>query len=199
MGDAARQVVMRGAVEHAVRLLAPAGPGSAPSLAAFKGSRLPLWKELGCLRSTFGNFSPKANTLVRRLNRGVYRVCNRPQNTAPMDHRGPVVRTVGMAQTFLTPSEVDQLVADYEAGSGVQELAEKYGIHRATVFAHLQRREVPRRRPGLKEQEQAEAVRLSRGGMSMRAIGRRMGVDRKAVRVALVEAGVITDVQLAAV
>ena len=119
MGDAARQVVMRGAVEHAVRLLAPAGPGSAPSLAAFKGSRLPLWKELGCLRSTFGNFSPKANTLVRRLNRGVYRVCNRPQNTAPMDHRGPVVRTVGMAQTFLTPSEVDQLVADYEAGSGV--------------------------------------------------------------------------------
>ena len=49
MGDAARQVVMRGAVEHAVRLLAPAGPGSAPSLAAFKGSRLPFWKELGWL------------------------------------------------------------------------------------------------------------------------------------------------------
>ena len=66
----------------------------------------------GCLRSTFGNFSPKANTLVRCLNRGVYRVCNRPQNTAPMDHRGPVVRTVGMAQTFLTPSEIDHLVAD---------------------------------------------------------------------------------------
>lgn len=49
MGDAARQVVMRGAVEHAVRLLAPAGPSSAPSLAAFKGSRLPFWKELGWL------------------------------------------------------------------------------------------------------------------------------------------------------
>lgn len=42
-------------------------------------------KLLGCLRSTFGNFSPKANTLVRRLNRGVYRVCNRPRNTeAPL-------------------------------------------------------------------------------------------------------------------
>lgn len=80
----------------------------------------------GCLRSKFGNFSPKANTLLRRLNRGVYRVCNRPQNTAPMDHRGPVVRTVGMTQTFLTPSEVEPLVADYEAGAGVQELAGKY-------------------------------------------------------------------------
>ncbi len=96
-----------------------------------------------------------------------------------------------MAQTFLTPSEIDHLVTDYEAGSGVQELAEKYGIHRATVFAHLQRREVPRRRPGLNDQEQAEAVRRSREGMSMRAIGRRRGVDRKAVRVALVDAGVI--------
>lgn len=96
-----------------------------------------------------------------------------------------------MAQTFLTPSEVDHLVADYEAGCGIQDLAEKYGIHRATVFAHLQRREVPRRRPGLDEQEQAEAVRLLREGVSMRAIGRRIGVDRRAVPVALVQAGAI--------
>ncbi|CEI26762.1 Hypothetical protein PFCIRM516_07400 [Propionibacterium freudenreichii] len=104
-----------------------------------------------------------------------------------------------MAQTILTPFEVDQLVGDYEAGSGVRELASKYGIHRATVFAHLQRREVPRRRPGLNDQEQAEAVRLSRQGMSMRSIGRRMDVDRKAVRGALVDAGVIADVELEAV
>lgn len=151
---------------------------------------------LGCLRSTFGNFSPKANTLIRRLNCGAYRVSNRPQNTAPRDHRGPVARTVETVQTFLTAAEVDHLVAEYEGGAGVQELAEKYGIHRATVFAHLRRREVPRRRPGLNDHEQAEAVRLSRDGMSMRAIGRQMGVDRKAVRVALVDAGVIADVQL---
>ena len=39
----------------------------------------------------------------------------------------------------------------------------------------------------------AEAVRLARAGVSMRAIGRRMGVDRKAVRAALVEAGLIVD------
>ena len=41
--------------------------------------------------------------------------------------------------------------------------------------------------------EKAEAVRLARAGVSMRAIGRRMGVDRKAVRVSLVEAGLIAD------
>ena len=39
--------------------------------------------------------------------------------------------------------------------------------------------------------EKAEAVRLARAGVSMRAISRRMGADRKGVRLALVEAGVI--------
>ena len=148
---------------------------------------------LGCLSNTFGNSAPKTKTLVNRLDRGVYAVSRRPQDTAPKDDRGPVVRTVETAQTFLTAAEVDALVGDYLAGMSVKALAEGYGIHRATVFAHLQRREVPRRRPGLNDQEQAEAVRLSREGMSMRAIGRRMGVDRKAVRAALVEAGLILD------
>lgn len=34
-------------------------------------------------------------------------------------------------------------------------------------------------------------MRLARAGVAMRVIGRRMGVDRKAVRAALVEAGLI--------
>ena len=76
------------------------------------------------------------------------------------------------------------LVGDYLAGMSVKALAERYGIHRATVFSHLRRRNVPSRRPGLGIDEKAEAVRLARAGVSMRAIGRRMGVDRKAVRLA---------------
>ena len=148
---------------------------------------------LGCLSSTFGNSAPKTKTLVNRLDRGVYEVSRRPQNTAPKDDRGPVVRTVETAQTFLTASEVDALVGDYLAGMSVKELAERYGIHRATVFSHLRRRNVPSRRPGLGIDEKAEAVRLARAGVSMRAIGRRMGVDRKAVRAALAEAGLMVD------
>lgn len=147
----------------------------------------------GCLSSTFGNSAPKTKTLVNRLDRGVYEVSRRPQDTAPKDDRGPVVRTVETAQTFLTAAEVDALVGDYLAGMSVKALAERYGIHRATVFAHLRRRNVPSRRPGLGIDEKAEAVRLARAGVSMRAIGRRMGVDRKAVRAALVEAGLIVD------
>ncbi|RWR19407.1 hypothetical protein D8Y24_10840 [Agrococcus lahaulensis] len=83
------------------------------------------------------------------------------------------------------------MVGDYLAGTGVKALAERYGVHRATVFSHLRRRNVPRRRPGLGIDEKAEAVRLGRAGVSMRAIGRRMGVDRKVVRAALVEAGLV--------
>ena len=103
---------------------------------------------VGCLSSTFGNSAPKTKTLVNRLDRGVYEVSRRPQNTAPKDDRGPVVRTVETAQTFLTASEVDALVGDYLAGMSVKALAERYGIHRATVFAHLRRRNVPSRRQG---------------------------------------------------
>lgn len=147
----------------------------------------------GCLSSTFGNSAPKTKTLVNRLDRGVYEVSRRPQDTAPKDARGPVVRTVETAQTFLTAAEVDALVGDYLAEMSVKALAERYGIHRATVFSHLRRRNVPSRRPGLGIDEKAEAVRLARAGVSMRAISRRMGVDRKAVRAALVEAGLIVD------
>ena len=148
---------------------------------------------LGCLSSTFGNSAPKTRTLVNRLLRGVYKVSTRPQSSAPRDDRGPVVRTIETAQTFLTASEVDQLVGDYLAGMSVKSLAERYGIHRATVFSHLRRRNVPSRRPGLCLNEKAEVVRLARAGVSMRAISRRMGVDRKSVRLALVEAGLIVD------
>lgn len=100
-----------------------------------------------------------------------------------------------MAQTFLTPSEVDGLIEDYNAGMSVQGLAKKYGIHRATVSAHLSRRSTPRRRPGLDVDERAEAVRLFRAGESMRAISRRLGVGRKSVRVCLAEVGLIEDEQ----
>ena len=147
---------------------------------------------LGSLRSTFANLAPRLKTLVTRWKRGVYRVSQRPE-TAPMeDSRGTVVRRIEQLQTFLTAAEVDRLVDDYLDGTTVNELADRYGVHRATVSAHLTRRRVGRRRPGLGADEAADAVRLHLGGVSMRAIAQSMGVDRKAVRRALVEASAIS-------
>jgi hypothetical protein len=82
------------------------------------------------------------------------------------------VGTVETAQTFLTALEVDALVGDYLAGKSVKDLAERLGIHRATVFSHLRRRNVPSRRLGLGLDENAGAVRLARAGVSMRAFAR---------------------------
>lgn len=68
--------------------------------------------------------------------------------------------TVETVQTFLAAVEVDALVGDYLVGMGVTSLAEAYGIHRATVFSRLRRRNVPSRRPGFGLDEKAEVVRL---------------------------------------
>jgi len=144
----------------------------------------------GSLRSMFVNFAPRLDTLVTRWKRGVYRVVQRPDSAPIRDSRGPVVRRIENLQTFLTASEVDHLVDDYRSGASVNELAERYGVHRATVSAHLTRRGANRRTPGLGVEEAAEAVKLYLGGLSMRAIARAMGVDRKMVRTTLVRADV---------
>lgn len=59
------------------------------------------------------------------------------------------MRIVETTHTFLTAVEVDALVGDYLAGMSVKSLAEACGIHRATVFSHLRRCNVPSCRPGL--------------------------------------------------
>lgn len=68
-------------------------------------------------------------------------------------------------------------------------IAEKDGIHRSTVTAHLRRREIPAPTAGLYPGQRAEALRLYREGLSLREVGRRMGMGRKLVRAALVAEG----------
>ena len=147
---------------------------------------------MGSLRRQFSNPTPKLKSLISRWKRGVYRVSERVDGAPIHDVRGPVVRRIGKPQTFLTPAEVDRLVDDYLVGLSVGYLAQKYGVHRATVSKHLTRNNVVRRQHGLTTDEAAEAVKLHGGGVSMRAIARSLGVDRKQVRVSLVEAGALT-------
>lgn len=137
---------------------------------------------MGSLRRQFSNLSPRLETLIFRWKRGVYRVSQRVDDAPIHDVRGPVVRRIGKPQTFLTPAEVDRLVDDYLAGLSVGFLAQKYGVHRATVSKHLARNNVVRRQHGLTTEEAAEAVKLHGGGLSMRAIARALSVDRRNVK-----------------
>ena len=146
---------------------------------------------LGFLRREFSNPTPMLKSLISRWKRGVYRVSQRVENTPIQDVRGACVRRIGKPQTFLTPSEVDRLVDDYLAGLSVGYLAQKYGVHRATVSKHLTRNNVVRRQHGLTIEDAAEAVKLHGGGISIRAIARTLGADRKQVRISLVTAGAI--------
>jgi hypothetical protein len=72
-----------------------------------------------------------------------------------------------MTQTFLSPAQVDELVASYESGATLVELGERFSIHRRTAAAHLARRSVPVRRRGLDERHIAEAVELYSGGLTL--------------------------------
>jgi len=113
----------------------------------------------------------------------------------PIGQTGVVIREIETVQTFLTDSEIDRLIADYNSGMSMRELSQKYGVHRGTVARHLRRHNVAIRSLGLDEAEQADAVRMFRGGVSVRAISTRMGVGRRAIRTDLVKAGV-TEAEL---
>jgi hypothetical protein len=49
----------------------------------------------------------------------------------------------------LQPHEIDSLASEYRAGAGVQELATRYQVHRATVTVLLRRAGVTMRQRGL--------------------------------------------------
>ncbi|WP_245988237.1 hypothetical protein [[Pseudopropionibacterium] massiliense] len=107
-----------------------------------------------------------------------------------VDSLGRMVRAVGMTQTFLSSTQVDELVALYDAGATLVKLGERFGVHRRTAAAHLVRRSVPIRRRGLDECHLPEAVELYADGLTLMEFGLRFGVSQQAVRRALAAKGV---------
>ncbi len=95
-------------------------------------------------------------------------------------------------QKRLNPDQVSELVEARVSGVEIDDLAERYGIDRNTVMAHLQRAGVPGRRwPGRTlDPEQLEAAgRLYESGVNLIAVGQQFDVDRRYLRRTLPEAG----------
>ena len=76
-------------------------------------------------------------------------------------------------------NEVTELVNRYQTGESVQSLSRAYGIHRATVTLHLERRGVPRRGAARKltDQDVQQAAKFYEAGDSLVTVGKRFGVD----------------------
>ena len=92
----------------------------------------------------------------------------------------------------LSEVEVAELVAAREAGAQIKELASRFGVHKSTVLAHLDRAGVPGRRwagKTLTPEQVRDAVWLYQSGLNLIEVGARFGVDRRQVSRALKEAG----------
>lgn len=103
---------------------------------------------LGSLRDTFCNIPQRAQTLVTRWKRGVYRDQRRAAEARISAARGPLVRRIETAQTFLAAAEIDNLIGDYLGGASINDLAQQYGhavpghhvLHRARMQTLTSRR-----------------------------------------------------------
>lgn len=116
---------------------------------------------------------------------------------APLPDHGrepvrPVRRQLQRPNRKLSPAKIEQLVADYQAGLCLTELGERYGLHRQTAKAHLERCGVTIRSelPALDEEQVAQAVRLYADGWGLNPIAGRLGVAPNTVKRALLARGV---------
>lgn len=101
------------------------------------------------------------------------------------DARGPNVRVLRQTQRRLSPGELEALVAAYEAGARVCELAKTYDLHRTTVARHVAR--AGKTRPVMTEAQIDAAVALYRDGWTLHNVGQHLGVADQTIRRVLVE------------
>lgn len=101
-----------------------------------------------------------------------------------------IPRTIPRVSRPLKPRQVDALVAGYEGGKAVKELAGEFGIDRRTVSRHLRRANVSIRRVGLNSEQAAEAAEMYEAGWSSGRLAKRFDVSADTVHRALLQWGV---------
>jgi len=93
-------------------------------------------------------------------------------------------------QTRLNREDVTQLVAAYQAGARVKQLAEQFGIHRLTVSSILQREGVRLRPGGIHPDDLPEVIRLYQDGWAPARLAVTFDVSPSTVTNTLRRAGV---------
>ncbi|WP_260074346.1 helix-turn-helix domain-containing protein [Nesterenkonia massiliensis] len=93
-------------------------------------------------------------------------------------------------QTGLSAANRKELAAGYAAGVPLEELAKRFGVHRATVNRIATQAGLQARRVTLSDHRQLEAARLYAEGMTLREVAKRLNTGKDAVRAAAVANGV---------
>ncbi|HEX5407597.1 MAG TPA: helix-turn-helix domain containing protein [Pseudonocardiaceae bacterium] len=114
---------------------------------------------------------------------------------------GPEITIQSPHQRYLGTADSDhqsghdqakQVIAGYQAGATVYELADQFGIDRKTVSRILRRHEVPMRRTGLTAKQVDQAVRLHENGWSTAQIAEQLDSTQRTVQRRLAERGITT-------
>lgn len=126
-----------------------------------------------------GHYS-NTDDLLRRLER-IRQTPHKPRSAAN--------RTPKRPQNRLTADETATLLQGYEQGETLDNLAERFGIHRTTVLNHVQRAGMERR-IGIIDRHLDKAQTLYASGLSLAAVGTQFGVGKDAVRQAFHRHGI---------
>ncbi|MGO1920317.1 MAG: helix-turn-helix domain-containing protein [Microbacterium sp.] len=105
------------------------------------------------------------------------------------DVRGPVRENARQAQTRLSASNRAELLAGYTAGVSVRELADRFGVHRGTVWEMARRAGLAVRQPELSESVRAQAAQLYGRGLTLAQVAAQLGISNEAVRSAVIACG----------
>jgi len=90
----------------------------------------------------------------------------------------------------LRPAQVEALLAAYQAGTPVNDLASEFRTHRSTVLNLVKRHGIRPRYPALLETELAEAIQLYGSGEPLTAVAQYFGIDASTVWRTFQRAGV---------
>ncbi len=114
-------------------------------------------------------------------------------NGAPSPTSGGSARRPGPpVQRRLTPSDLEAVVARYQSGRSLNDLATEFGVHHRTVADHLKRLGIARR-VNLAKLNAADVKRAAsryRAGASLATVGMALNVDASTVQRAFKRAGV---------
>jgi transposase-like protein len=92
-------------------------------------------------------------------------------------------------QTRLDASNRAEVLAEYVAGASVRELADRFGIHRATMSDIARLTGVKVRHPELPNEVRTRAARLRNEGMTLAQVAKKLRIGGDAVRSAVVTYG----------